>query len=157
MSDTNFEKSVGGVLIKDGKVLLARHTYGAGKGLLIIPGGYIERGEAPEAAIVREYTEETSVLVKPLSVIGIRFNMHDWYVVYKLSYVSGEPKSDGDENSEVVWMDTDEALMRDDVAELSKLLIKSALSGAEMDICDYPSSGKWAPQSFYAFGNEILI
>lgn len=39
--NTNWEKSAAGVVIKDGKVLLARHTYGAGKGKLIIPGGYI--------------------------------------------------------------------------------------------------------------------
>ena len=39
--NTNWEQSVAGVVIEDNKVLLARHTYGNGKGMLIIPGGYV--------------------------------------------------------------------------------------------------------------------
>lgn len=39
--NTNWEQSVAGVVIHDGKVLLARHTYGPGKGRLIIPGRYV--------------------------------------------------------------------------------------------------------------------
>ena len=38
MNRTNWSQSVAGVCLKDGKVLLARHTYGSGKGKLIIPG-----------------------------------------------------------------------------------------------------------------------
>ena len=37
--NTNWQKSVCAVVLRDGKVLLARHTYGAGKGLFITPGG----------------------------------------------------------------------------------------------------------------------
>ena len=33
--NTNWNQSVTGVVIKDGKVLLARHTYGGGKGMLM--------------------------------------------------------------------------------------------------------------------------
>ena len=40
--NTNWGQSVTAVVIKDNKVLLARHTYGGGKGMLIIPGGYVE-------------------------------------------------------------------------------------------------------------------
>ncbi len=77
---TNWGQSVTGVVIKDNKVLLARHTYGGGKGLLIVPGGYVNEGETPQDALIREYMEETKVTVKPLDIIGIRFNMHDWYI-----------------------------------------------------------------------------
>ena len=35
--NTNWSQSVTGIVIKDGKVLLARHTYGPGKGRLIVP------------------------------------------------------------------------------------------------------------------------
>ena len=37
--NTNWQKSVCAVVLREGKVLLARHTYGAGKGLFITPGG----------------------------------------------------------------------------------------------------------------------
>ena len=76
--NTNWGQSVTGIVIKDDKVLLARHTYGDGKGMLIIPGGYVNIGETPQDALVREYMEEAQIKIKPLSIIGVRFNMHDW-------------------------------------------------------------------------------
>lgn len=63
--NTNWCQSVGGVVLRDGRVLLARHTYGAGKGWLIIPGGYVQTGESPEDALRREVYEETGVRVEP--------------------------------------------------------------------------------------------
>lgn len=53
-SNTNWSQSVTGIGIKDGKVLLARHTYDAGKGMLIVPGGYVEFGETPQDAVKRD-------------------------------------------------------------------------------------------------------
>lgn len=153
MSEQNtiWEKSVTGVVIRDGKVLLARHTYGAGKGRLIIPGGYLQHGETPEQAVIREITEETGIVVKPVSVIGIRFNMHDWYIAFRAEYISGTAHSDHDENSEVLWMDVQEALSHDDVPDLSKKLIAAAVSGKEMLLTQYKTSEKYAPTSLYTF------
>ena len=124
---TNWGQSVTGVVIKDNKVLLARHTYGGGAGLLIVPGGYVNADETPQDALVREYMEETKVAVKPLDIIGIRFNMHDWYIAFRAEYISGEATSDHEENSEVLWVDVEEALTREDVPELTKKLIESAV------------------------------
>lgn len=126
--NTNWQQSVTGVLIKDNKTLLARHTYGAGKSLLIVPGGYLNYNETPQEAVVREYKEETGITVMPKDIIAIRFNFKDWYVAFSLDYVSGDATSDNDENSEVIWLDIDEALKREDVAVLTKKLIKSAIN-----------------------------
>ena len=149
---TNYTTSVTGVVIKDGKVLLARHTYGAGKNMLVVPGGYVDFGEAPEDAVKREYLEETKINVEPKEIIGIRFNMHDWYVAFRAEYVSGEAVTDGDENSEVIWLDVEEALCREDVANLTKELIKRAFYSETRLVKDeaYTESGKYAPYSFYA-------
>lgn len=139
--NTNWSRSVAGVVIKDGKVLLARHTYGKGAGKLIIPGGYTNIGETPQDALVREYMEETGITVEPKSIIGIRFNDSDWYVVFRAEYVSGTAASDHDENSEVLWIDADEALKRDDVPDLTKKMIESAVSdGAGLRYTDYEYS-----------------
>jgi len=147
-NNTNWSQSVTGVVIKDGKVLLARHTYGGGAGLLIIPGGYVEFGESPQDALKREFLEETNVVVEPKKIIGIRFNSHDWYVAFSAEYVSGEAKSDHDENSEVVWMDIEEALVREDVPGLTKSLIKCALN-EEMDFDQIPYESKSRPGTLY--------
>ena len=148
--NTNWGQSVTGVVIKDGKVLLARHTSGPGQGKLIIPGGYVNLNERPEDALIREYMEETHIKIKPLDVIGVRFNMHDWYVAFRAEYISGEASSDNDENSEVLWLDITEALSRDDVPELTKKLIQSAISkNGGLSYTDYKGSTTYAPYALY--------
>ncbi len=124
--NTNWSQSAAAVCIRDGKVLLARHTYGGGAGKLIIPGGYVEMGEAPQDAVRREFLEETGIVVQPEELIGVRFNNRDWYVVFRASYVSGQARSDGEENSEVLWLAPEEALSREDVPELTKIMIRKA-------------------------------
>ncbi len=147
--NTNWGQSVTGVVIHRGKVLLARHTYGGGKGKLIIPGGYVEKNETPQAALVREYMEETGVSVEPENIIGIRFNMHDWYIAFRARYISGIPKSDNEENSEVVWVEVEEALQREDVPDLTKKLIQSAVSNNDgLKYTEYESNSN-APFSLY--------
>lgn len=128
IQSTNWSQSVAGVCIKDGKVLLGRHTYGAGKGKLIIPGGYVKFGELPQEAMIREYLEETGVTVKAGKLLGVRFNAKDWYAVFSAEYVSGEARSDNDENSEVLWISIEEALSDETVPGLTKKMIECALS-----------------------------
>ena len=140
MNSTNWSQSVGGVCLKDGKVLLARHTYGSGKGRLIIPGGYLRFGEIPEEALIREYQEETGVTVRAGRLLGIRFNTKDWYAVFVAEYVEGEARSDGDENSEVVWMDPKDALQDDTVPDLTKIMIGRALAGDGFELTPYQTN-----------------
>ena len=149
--NTNWQQSVTGVLISDNKVLLARHTYGAGKNLLIVPGGYLNYNETPQEAVVREYKEETGITVEPKDIIAIRLNFKDWYVAFSLDYVSGEATSDNDENSEVVWLDIYEALSRDDVPDLTKKLIESAMNNNNaLTKTDYFSREQHGTYSLYA-------
>lgn len=148
--NTNWQQSVTAVVINDNKVLLGRHTYGAGKGKLIIPGGYVNVGESPQEAVKREYLEETGITIEPKDIIGIRFNSHDWYVAFIADYISGEPKSDNDENSEVIWLDVNEALECNDVPELTKKLIESVLNNnTSLKQTPFKSSEKNSPYSLY--------
>lgn len=149
-SKTNWCQSVTGVVIKDGKVLLARHTYGSGKGKLIVPGGYVEYGETPQQALIREYKEETGITVEPCDIIAIRFNMHDWYIAFRAEYICGEARSDNDENSEVCWLEPEDALSREDVPNLTKKLIKAAVQGINgLKHTDYEGNSKHEPYSLY--------
>lgn len=149
--NTNWQQSVTAVVIKDNKVLLARHTYGPGNGKLIVPGGYVNIGETPQDAIVREYAEETGINITPKGIIGIRFNNHDWYVAFSADYVSGTAHSDNDENSEVVWLDVNEALSHDDVPDLTKKLIESAVNeNNELRYTEYLTNAKYGEYSFYS-------
>ena len=139
LEKTNWSQSVGGVCLRDGKVLLARHTYGAGKGMFIIPGGYVDFGEAPEETLVREYQEETGITVKAGKLLGMRFSAKDWYAVFEAIYIQGEARSDGDENDQVVWMDINEALANESVPVLTKKMISCAISGKGFELTPYDS------------------
>lgn len=126
--NNNWYQSVTAVVLREGRVLLARHTYGPGKGMLIVPGGYVQFGESPQEAVKREYMEETGVVIEPREIIGIRFSDRDWYVCFAADYISGTARTDGDENDEVLWLPAEEALERSDVPDLTKQLILCAQS-----------------------------
>jgi 8-oxo-dGTP pyrophosphatase MutT (NUDIX family) len=53
------EHSAGGVILEDGNLLLIRMRNLKGEEVWTFPKGHIEPGETPEAAAVREVTEET--------------------------------------------------------------------------------------------------
>ena len=149
--NTNWGQSVTAVVIKDGKVLLARHTYGDGQGKLIVPGGYVQFGETPQNAVKREFLEETKISIEPQNIIAIRFNAHDWYIAFTAEYVSGEADSDHDENDFVVWMDVQEALVRTDVPDLTKELIRSAYN-SQQGLVPIPYEGNSKHGKGYLFG-----
>ena len=143
MPDNRF-LSVSGIVIKENKVLLVRQTYGAAKGLLIIPGGYVSEGEMPDVALEREILEETGVIAITDNLIAVRFSRKDWWAIYTTNYVSGEPISDGNENSEVIFIDLESALIRDDLSLTTKEILKN-----------YKSKNKLALSGFCPTGLEL--
>lgn len=157
--NNNWFQSVTGVLIKENRVLVARHTYGSGAGYLIVPGGYAMMGESPQEAVKREYMEEVGIEVEPREIIAIRFTVKDWYVAFSLEHISGVPRSDGNENSEVIWLEVEEALKREDVPDLTKLLIKCKLASDSGDkglvTLPYVTSPEREPYSLYGVPLEV--
>ena len=62
---------VAGILVRDGRLLLARRPAGgAFGGLWELPGGKVEEGERPAAALAREWREELGVRVAGLTPWG---------------------------------------------------------------------------------------
>jgi ADP-ribose pyrophosphatase YjhB (NUDIX family) len=127
MEDNNFA-SVGVIVLRENKILLVRHTYGAAKGKLLNPGGMIQKDELPTDAVKREVLEETGITVNSIGMLSIRCAPQGWYMVFLAEYILGEPKSDGIENNEVLFMDCDELLQREDATDTVKMLLKIALS-----------------------------
>lgn len=84
-------------------------------------------GELPEEAACREVLEETKVVAKVNGMLGIRCNRKAWYALMVMDYVEGKPESDYNENSEVLFLNVEEALAREDVTHMTKVALKALL------------------------------
>jgi 8-oxo-dGTP diphosphatase len=87
------------VLITDGgRVLLGRRGNEPGRGRWALPAGYVDRGEALEAAAAREAREELNVDVRIDRLVGLYSAAGDPVIlaVYAATIVSGDPKAGDD-------------------------------------------------------------
>ena len=123
--------AVCGILEIDGKILFVRHTYGPAKERILIPGGYVKEGELPSDAVKREISEETGVAASADSVFAVQFRAEQWIIVFRMDYISGEPHSDGYENSEVLLLTPEEAVNRGDITNMSRAILKAYISEKE--------------------------
>ena len=117
--------AVCGIVEINEKVLFVRHTYGVAKDRILLPGGYVKENELPTTAIEREIFEETGVVCRVNDLYSMQFKSEQWCAVFTVNYVSGEPRSDGHENNEVLLLTFDEALARDDLTNMSREILKA--------------------------------
>ena len=84
------------------KILLVRRKNDPFKGMLSIPGGFINEGETAEDAMTREAKEETSLVVEPIAILGVYSDpqrdprMHTISVTFITRIVQGneDPRDD---------------------------------------------------------------
>ena len=102
---------VGGVLVRDGRVLLIRRGKEPLLGRWVVPGGTVELGETLEEALVREMEEETGLRVEPVEVLAVfdriqreggRVVYHYVIVDYLCRWCSGDARAASDA-LEVAW------------------------------------------------------
>lgn len=124
----DIQVGVGALVLREGKVLLVKMTYGGAKGRWINPGGYLEPDEPLTAAAAREVMEETSVQAVATHIVAMRSRVsqedtHDLYVAFAMDYVGGEPVADGEEVDATRFWSMDEALASPDVMPFTKALL----------------------------------
>jgi 8-oxo-dGTP diphosphatase len=100
---------VGAAIVRDGRVLAARRTFPAEvAGRWELPGGKVEPGETPEAALVREIAEELGCTIALTGWRPGEVGIGDRHVltVAVADLVAGEPRPH--EHDEVRWLGADE-------------------------------------------------
>lgn len=72
LSHPRFAATAGAVIIDDkGRVLLLKHRFRPGSGWGM-PGGYLEKGEQPQAALRRELREEAGLEIEKVELMFVR-------------------------------------------------------------------------------------
>ncbi|MFI5362866.1 MAG: NUDIX hydrolase [Elusimicrobiota bacterium] len=109
-----FSCRIYGVLREGGKVLLTRSSF-KGASFINFPGGGVEIGEAPMAALLREFVEETGLVVRPSRTLYASEAAHlstqapiqIVSVYWLVERVSGEIRrgGNGDDVLELFWAD----------------------------------------------------
>jgi len=128
---------VSGVIVKDGKVLLM-HRVRDGREYFVFPGGKIEKGESPDAALRREIREETSLEISHHTFLFDVENMGRAEHFFLVDGFSGTPAIIGEELGrmsptnvyELVWFPLRDALARENLVPSEarmKLLEEPAL------------------------------
>lgn len=113
------ERSAGGVVVRDGEVLVIVPSRRAADGSLVLglPKGHIDEGETALEAARREIREETGVVAEPVDELG---DVRYWYMregrrvrkavaFFLFRYLSGDTDDHDDEVLEARWMAIEEA------------------------------------------------
>jgi 8-oxo-dGTP diphosphatase len=96
---------VGGVVVREGQVLLIRRGKEPLYGRWVVPGGTVELGETLQEALVREIREETGVEAEPMEMLtvfdrierrGERVDYHYVIVDFLCRWRSGEARAASD-------------------------------------------------------------
>jgi 8-oxo-dGTP diphosphatase len=107
----------------DGSVLLARRAGPPDEGKWDLPGGFLEEGEHPLDAVVRELREETGLEIEPLELVAIEMDVYGdrddapatLNLYWTARVVSGDPQP-ADDVSALRWFRPDELPGEDELA-----------------------------------------
>jgi 8-oxo-dGTP pyrophosphatase MutT (NUDIX family) len=114
------EFSAGGVVVRDGEVVVIVPTRRAADGsrVLALPKGHVDPGETPLEAARREVREETGILAEPVTELG---ETRYWYrrdgrtigksvSFFLFSHRGGDTADHDDEVEDVRWIPLERAL-----------------------------------------------
>ena len=99
--------AVDAVTIRGDEVLLIRRGRGPWKGMLAFPGGFVDKGEDPQHAVLRELEEECGLEGKVIRLLCVRGSPdrdprgHVVSIAYVVS-ATGQPVA-GDDAASAAW------------------------------------------------------
>lgn len=134
---------VGGVVIKDGQVLLVRRGRPPAKGQWSIPGGLVHVGEALAAALERELAEETGLKIRVGPLVYVmervvpdgqgRIAYHYVVLDYLCDWLSGQPRPSSDADA-AGWFDLDDLDRLGLNPETAQVIVEAASLARKTDL-----------------------
>lgn len=108
-SFTRLSPAVITAIVKEGKLLMAKHNYGQYRKYGLI-AGFVEAGETLEEAVERETMEEVGLKIKNIKYFGSQpwpFP-HSIMIAFTAEYESGNINVDGKEIAHAKWFEVDD-------------------------------------------------
>ena len=148
-----------GIIVRDGKLLMferwRRDLLGREKHYFSIPGGGIDDGETPEAAVIREMEEEMSVKVEPVRLLFRQETKTRYNYYYLCEITEGIPKFNLDSEEarfgsitgnryEVAWQPMElaaDSVLHDDYRQVLEML-PGLLANSQAKTVDIVLSGE---------------
>lgn len=93
---------------RDNKILFIRRAIDPGRGRWCFPGGYVDFGEDPAAAAMRECREETGLEVTILTLLDLAFDGRVIVITYLAQVAEGVEPVAADDADLVAWFGLDE-------------------------------------------------
>jgi ADP-ribose pyrophosphatase YjhB (NUDIX family) len=137
----------------EGRLLVVKRTYGSIKGLWSIPSGYVEPHESVLMTLEREVREETGVVGRAGPLLGVRNrvtpDVNDTFLVFRMDYVSGEPRPDAREVSAAAFVPLGELLASPESGPFTRAAIEKLLRADGMHLDSYAPPGPRKEGEFY--------
>ncbi len=137
----NSSPSTGCAIVEDGKVLVTVRAGEPEKGRVDVPGGFLEAGEHPADALVREVDEELGVgigeVIGPLIMAVHNYGENGPFVLalgFAARMIEGEPEP-ADDVAEFRWVGVDELDELDFAWSHDRELVEIALRIEEDGAC----------------------
>ena len=131
---------VGAVIVREGRVLLARRGHAPLLGEWSLPGGVLECGETLREATCREAREETGLLVDVVDMLGVferivpsddgRVRYHYVLIDFLCRPVGGDLKA-GSDAAEVGWFTREELAALKLPSDTNEVLLKGLAQAGE--------------------------
>ena len=110
------------------EVLLIRRGREPWKGCWAFPGGFVDEGEDPEIAVIRELSEECGVAGKVVSLMAVRGNPkrdprgHIVTIFYEVSVDEKQDLKAGDDAEHAEWIPINDVSLNQMGADHSEIL-----------------------------------
>ena len=129
MRTVNADLGVAAVILKNSKVLLVQEAQGTHVGQWGLPKGYVERGELPADAVLRELREECGIDGTVIGICGIRECLRNGlahlFIAYRIHTEHDSLIIDVDEISNAKYVGFDQLNEMDWISPAMHTLAKS--------------------------------